>query len=102
MEWCLRTFRTTTLVQRFVDRAGHRARQRRRHGVPDLPRAVPLGPMEAHPVRIAMQASHLSHRDTARVNRVDRPRRRMTYAFATGAGTQSVGHAARWQFMERS
>ena len=50
-----------------VENSGrHGAGQRRRHGVADLPAAVPFGRMEPEPVGEAVQARHFPNGDAAR------------------------------------
>ena len=74
----------------FATSAAIALAQRRGHGVSDLPGAVPLGRVQAEPVREAVEPRHLPHRDAAVVTVVDRPGARERPPRAVGAGAQRV------------
>src|SRR5690606_13513810 len=82
------------------DLPGHGARERGRHGVSDLTSAVPLGLVEAEPVREAVQSRHLSDGDAAVILVMDRARTGERAARRISAGAQGVRHAVRRQLQE--
>src|SRR5665213_3628923 len=67
----------------------------RRHGMPNLARAMPFCCMEPKPVREAVKPRHLSDCYTARMPVMDRPRTGKRPSCRVGAGAQRVGNALR-------
>ena len=87
-------------LQGLRNLGGDRPGQRRGHGVSDLPGAVPLGCVQAEPVREAVEPRHLPHCDAAVVTVVDRPGTRECPSRTVGAGAQRVRQAVFVKFEE--